>query len=106
MNFNLLECTLRDGGYQVNWDFDDDFVKHTNRLNKTTSVVEVHFALSKKLDSRQVVFPVGDNYVSKGIFFIGVPDKNTNLAFIAFINNSFNLIALTPPSPVIPLIIL
>ena len=50
--------------------FDDDFVKHTNRLNKTTSVVEVHFALSKQLDTRQVVFPVGDNYISKGIFFI------------------------------------
>ena len=50
--------------------FDDDFIKKTNRLNKTTSVVEVHFALSKALDDRQVVFPVGDNYVSKGIFFI------------------------------------
>ena len=50
--------------------FDDDFVNHTNRLNKTTSVVEVHFALSKKLDDRQVVFPVGENYTSKGIFFI------------------------------------
>jgi len=50
--------------------FDDGFVKHTNRLNKTTSVVEVHFALSKKLDNRQVVFPVGENYTSKGIFFI------------------------------------
>ena len=50
--------------------FDDDFVKHTNRLNKTTSVVEVHFALSKQLDTRQVVFPVGENYTSKGIFFI------------------------------------
>ena len=50
--------------------FDDDFIKHTNRLNKTTSVVEVHFALSKQIDTRQVVFPVGDNYTSKGIFFI------------------------------------
>tara|TARA_Y100000590_G_scaffold257442_1_gene289150 strand:+ start:3466 stop:4836 length:1371 start_codon:yes stop_codon:yes gene_type:complete len=50
--------------------FDDDFIKQTNRLNKTTSVVEVHFALSKRLDERQVVFPVGENYVSKGIFFI------------------------------------
>ena len=50
--------------------FDDDFIKKTNRLNKTTSVVEVHFALSKALDQRQVVFPVGENYVSKGIFFI------------------------------------
>ena len=50
--------------------FDDNFVKHTNRLNKTTSVVEVHFALSKQLDTKQVVFPVGENYTSKGIFFI------------------------------------
>ena len=50
--------------------FNDDFVKHTNRLNKTTSVVEVHFALSKQLDTKQVVFPVGENYTSKGIFFI------------------------------------
>ena len=32
--------------------------------------MEVHFALSKRLDERQVVFPVGENYVSKGIFFI------------------------------------
>ena len=50
--------------------FDDDFIKHTNRLNKTTSVVEVHFALSKQLDTRQIVFPVGEHYTSKGIFFI------------------------------------
>ena len=50
--------------------FDDDFIKQTNRLNKTTSVVEVHFALSKKIDTRQVVFPVGDKYTSKGVFFI------------------------------------
>ena len=50
--------------------FDKEFINQTNRLNKTTSVVEVHFALSKQIDSRQVVFPVGKDYVSKGIFFI------------------------------------
>ena len=50
--------------------FDEEFIQHINRLNKTTSVVEVHFALSKQSDTRQVVFPVGDNYTSKGIFFI------------------------------------
>ena len=48
----------------------EEFIQHINRLNKTTSVVEVHFALSKQIDTRQVVFPVGDNYTSKGIFFI------------------------------------
>ena len=26
MEFKLLECTLRDGGYQVNWDFSETFV--------------------------------------------------------------------------------
>lgn len=49
---------------------DHKFIEKINQLNKTTSVVEVHFALNSKLDSRQVVFPVGDNYVTKGIFFI------------------------------------
>lgn len=46
------------------------FLAKINRLNKKTSVVEVHFALNSKIDTRQVVFPVGDNYVTKGIFFI------------------------------------
>jgi len=50
--------------------FDRQFVDKVNRLNKTTSVVEVHFALSKKIDQRQVVFPVGDQFTAKGIFFI------------------------------------
>ncbi|MBS3923638.1 MAG: FAD-dependent oxidoreductase [Nitrosarchaeum sp.] len=49
---------------------DHKFIQKINQLNKTTSVVEVHFALNSKLDSRQVVFPVGDDYVTKGIFFI------------------------------------
>jgi phytoene dehydrogenase-like protein len=48
----------------------DDFLQKINRLNKTTSVVEVHFALKSKIDTRQVVFPVGDQYTTKGIFFI------------------------------------
>jgi protoporphyrinogen oxidase len=49
---------------------ENDFVNKINKLNKTTSVVEVHFALKSKLDSRQVVFPVGTKYTTKGIFFI------------------------------------
>ncbi len=49
--------------------FDSKFKEKVNRLNKTTSVIEVHFCLSKQIDKRQVVFPVGD-YTAKGIFFI------------------------------------
>ena len=50
--------------------FDEKFVKEVSRLDKKTAVVEVHFALSSQIDTRQVVFPVGDNYTTKGIFFI------------------------------------
>ncbi|NNL59128.1 MAG: FAD-dependent oxidoreductase, partial [Nitrosopumilus sp.] len=49
---------------------DKKFVEKINRLDKKTSVVEVHFALKSQIDTRQVVFPVGDNYTTKGIFFI------------------------------------
>ena len=49
--------------------FDQNFVDNVNRLDKTTAVVEVHFALNKKIDSRQIVFPVGD-FTTKGFFFI------------------------------------
>ena len=45
------------------------FIKKIDKLNKTTSVVEVHFALKSQIDTRQIVFPVG-SYVTKGIFFI------------------------------------
>ncbi len=49
---------------------DSAFVEKINRLDKKTAVVEVHFALDKKIDTRQVIFPVGDHYTTKGVFFI------------------------------------
>jgi len=49
--------------------FDDEFLKNVEKLNKTTSVIETHFCTSEKIDSKQVVFPIGD-YTAKGIFFI------------------------------------
>ncbi len=50
--------------------FNKEFLEKVNKLNKTTSVVEAHFCLSERIDTRQVVFPVGKNYAAKGIFFI------------------------------------
>lgn len=50
--------------------FSKKFIENVNRLNKTTSVVEVHFCLTQKIESKQIVFPVGKNYTAKGIFFI------------------------------------
>jgi phytoene dehydrogenase-like protein len=49
--------------------FDQNFINKVNKLDKTTAVVEVHFALNKKIDTRQIVFPVG-NFTTKGFFFI------------------------------------
>ena len=49
--------------------FDEEFLKNVEKLNKTTSVIETHFCTSEKIDSRQVIFPIGD-YTAKGIFFI------------------------------------
>jgi phytoene dehydrogenase-like protein len=49
--------------------FDQNFIDKVNKLDKTTAVVEVHFALNKKIDSRQIIFPVGD-FTTKGFFFI------------------------------------
>ncbi len=49
--------------------FDGGFVDRINGLDRTTAVVEAHFALDRRIDTRQVVFPVGD-YAAKGIFFI------------------------------------
>ena len=49
--------------------FEQEFINDVNRLDKTTAVVEVHFALNSKIDSRQIVFPVGD-FTTKGFFFI------------------------------------
>ena len=74
--FHPSECVVVSlPAYQgINQLFDDDvfdkkFVDKVNKLDKTTAVVEVHFALNKKIDSRQIVFPVGD-FTTKGFFFI------------------------------------
>lgn len=51
--------------------FEKEFVRQVNRLNKTTSVIEVHFALTKRIEEQlQVVFPVGTQFSAKGIFFV------------------------------------
>ena len=42
-------------------------ISEMDRLNQATSVVEVHFALDRRLDRRHIIFPVGDG-AAKGIF--------------------------------------
>lgn len=75
---------------------DEKFIKKINLLDKKTAVVEVHFALNSKLDSRQVVFPVGANYTTKGIFFI------SNITSSVSPVGEHLMIAGTPVSPSVP----
>lgn len=42
-------------------------VSEMNRLNQATSVVEVHYAVDRRLDKRHIVFPVGKG-AAKGVF--------------------------------------
>ena len=72
--------------------FDQNFVDRVNRLDNTTAVVEVHFALDRKIDDRQVVFPVGD-FITKGFFFI------SNIAPSVCPPNEHLMIAGTPVKP-------
>ena len=50
---------------------DKNFINNVNRLNKSTSVIETHYALSKNIEKRQqIVFPISSSFTTKGIFFI------------------------------------
>jgi protoporphyrinogen oxidase len=48
-----------------------NFINNVNRLNKSTSVIETHYATSKNIEKkRQIVFPTSSSSTAKGIFFI------------------------------------
>ena len=49
--FILLDCTLRDGGYYNNWDFNEiNIQKYLNLINQTPiKFVELGFRFSEKL---------------------------------------------------------
>ena len=57
-NINLIECTLRDGGYYNNWDFDRKLVQdYINSLNSIgIKYVEMGF---RSFQSRILKVPIG-----------------------------------------------
>jgi len=75
---------------------DRKFVEKINHLDEKTAVVEVHFALNSKIDSRHVVFPVGNHYTTKGIFFI------SNITRSVSPKGEHLIIAGTPVEPSVP----
>lgn len=64
--FNLLECTLRDGGYITNWNFKDSMIKDTveKLINANFDFVEVGYLNHKPyaVDSTQfsTIEQIGD----------------------------------------------
>lgn len=50
MNFSLLDCTLRDGGYYTNWNFSDDLVnKYISTVSKLPiEVIEIGYISDNK----------------------------------------------------------
>lgn len=59
--------------YQIPSLLDDNILNnstkhHIDNLKSSTAVIEVHYATNRQIDTRQIIFPVGD-YTAKGIFF-------------------------------------
>lgn len=50
MNFSLLDCTLRDGGYYTNWNFSDDLVnKYISTVSKLPiEIIEIGYISDNK----------------------------------------------------------
>ena len=50
MNFKILDCTLRDGGFHTKWDFDnnlvDSYIENVNKLN--IDELEIGFRFTEK----------------------------------------------------------
>ena len=50
MNFSLLDCTLRDGGYYTNWNFSDELVnKYISTVSKLPiEIIEIGYISDNK----------------------------------------------------------
>ena len=48
---NLLDCTLRDGGYYNNWDFSTNFAKNYLKVLSKTSVNIIEIGFRKPINN-------------------------------------------------------
>ena len=64
-NINLIECTLRDGGYYNNWDFDRKLVQdYINSLNSIgIKYVEMGFRSFQSKDFKGPNWYTTDSYI-------------------------------------------
>ena len=54
-NFNLLDCTLRDGGYYNNWNFSKNIQKYISDINSTgIKYIELGFRFNEKKKNKRI----------------------------------------------------
>ena len=86
-NFNILDCTLRDGGYYNNWDYDkivyDNYVSAINKSN--IKYVEVGFRFHEKEKFLGPFAFTSDEFVNNLKF-----KKSVNLALMINCNDLIN----------------
>lgn len=77
--FNLLECTLRDGGYITDWNFKDDMIKETVKTLSESGFdfVEVGYLNNKSKTNNTTQF----NNIKQIESFL--PEKRNNTVFLA-----------------------
>ena len=84
---NILDCTLRDGGYYNNWDFSkntvNDYLKTMSAVN--INYVEVGFRSFQSKDFKGPTWYTTDSYLES----LEIP-KNLNIGVMV---NSFELIS-------------
>lgn len=83
-NTQLLDCTLRDGGYINNWDFGEDAIKAIiKKLEKTgIELIEIGFIKGDSYNTNLTLFP--DTVSIKNV--IGL--KNSDIEYVAMIDMS------------------
>ena len=77
--FNLLDCTLRDGGYYNNWNFDKKTIqKYLNAVNSTKiKFVELGFRFNDHIKNKGLTAYTEDSLLKK----LKIPD-NINIGIM------------------------
>ena len=67
MNYKILDCTLRDGGYYTNWNFSSSLVeKYLSVMSKLpVDEVEIGYISSNESDNKGLFYHLNKQYLRK-----------------------------------------
>ena len=68
-NFKLLDCSLRDGGYYTNWDFDQNLIKsyQSNIKKLPFDYIEIGYRNILQKEYRGVTFILQLGFLKNGL---------------------------------------